>query len=276
MFPSLVLAAAIGVPPCWDIFDTAVRHRALAPHPTYVSYNERIFVAEDDQRLVQSTAHVDYRDDGLARVRDERFNYEPIVTRHAEPGPPELGPYGSERDSWLPQRDMLPTIAKVRTQGDMSCTIDGVEAYKGHSTYHLVFSGASDRRPSLKAMWVDTQSKDIWKVIVSGPVLFEDGPQQPLSLASFEVELAYAGPYLVVDHVVWSYRRHEYSQTTRYFGEYTLSDYTFPPALPPSYFGDTAAVVSPCSFRASFTMVGHHGFEPWTSCLSSMRSNQLS
>ncbi len=28
--------------------------------------------------------------------------------------------------------------------------------------------------------------------------------------------------------------------------------------------------------RASGVLVGHHGFEPWTSCLSSMRSNQLS
>lgn len=242
MFPSLVLAAAIGTPPCWDIFDTALRHNATAQHPAYVTYDERIKVTQDNQRLVQSVAHVDYRDDGLARVRDERFDFAPFITRHTEPGPPELGPYGSERETWMPQMQLMPTIATVRAEGNMTCVFAGVEAYKGHSTYHLQFENRMPQRPALKAMWVDTASGDVWKLIVSGYVHFADDPDAAPALADFEVELAYSGRYLVVDHVVWQYDRREYSQMSRYFGEYTLSGYQFPGSLPASYFGSAAAL----------------------------------
>jgi hypothetical protein len=245
MFSMIVLAAALGVPPCWNIYDSALRHSAMASHPAYVSYDERILITQDDQRLVESTAHVDYRDDGLALVRDERFNFQPILTRHTEPGPPVLGPYGASRDTWLPQADVLPTIARVRAQGDVRCDVTDVEEYKGHITYHLLFSGAPSTVPSLKAMWVDTGSEDIWKVIVSGYVRFADDSDGPLPLADFEVELEDAGRYLVVDHVVWSYRRHEYSQISNYFGEYTLSGYSFPDSLPSSEFTDDTAILAP-------------------------------
>jgi hypothetical protein len=76
-------------------------------------------------------------------------------------------------------------------------------------------------------------------------VRFDDDPQGPRPLALFEVELGYVGPYLVVDHVVWSYRRHQYSQVSTYFGEYNFSGFSFPDALPGAYFGDTAAFYSP-------------------------------
>jgi hypothetical protein len=246
MFALVALVAAVSVPPCWDIFDSALRRSAASAHPAYVSYDERILVTQDDQRLVQSTAHVDYRDDGLARVSDERFNFEPFVTRHAEPGPPVLGPYGPNRDTWIPQTDVLPTIASVRTEGDMRCQDAGIEVYKGHTTYHLRFTSISHKtnRPSIKGMWVDTTSNAIWKVIVSGYVHFSDD-EDAKDLADFEVELSYTGPYLVVDHVVWSYRRHEYSQVSNYFGEYTLTGYSFPGHMPASYFGDTTAARSP-------------------------------
>ncbi len=234
MFASFLLAAAMSIPPCWTIFETALQHSAASAHPAYVSYDEGINVTEDDQRLVQTTAHVDYRDDGLALVRDERFNYEPILTRHTEPGPPELGPYGPareawlpNRESWLPQGDVFPTIAKVRSQADMHCTVAGIEQYKGHTTYHLVFPGPKDR-PAMKALWVDTSSDTIWKVIVSGYVTFADDPQGPHPVANFEVELGYSGPYLMVNHVVWAYSRHEYSQVSDYFGEYTFNSSFLP------------------------------------------------
>lgn len=242
MFPSLFLAAVIGIPPCWDIFDTALRQSAASNHPAYVTYDERIFIRQDNQRLVQSVAHVEYRDDGLARVRDERFDFAPLLTRHEEPGPPELGPYAAHRDNWLPQVTIFPTIVSVRAQGDMSCSVHDVESYKGHDAYRLDFVSRNPNRPALKAMWVDTRSNDIWKVIVSGWVHFADDPGAGPALADFEVELAYSGPYLVVSHVVWQYDRREYSQTSRYFAEYTLSGYRFPASLPASYFGASTAL----------------------------------
>jgi len=64
MLASLVLSAVIGSPSCWQIFDEALRRRAAAPHPTYVTYNERISVMVNAHPLMESRAHIDYRDDG--------------------------------------------------------------------------------------------------------------------------------------------------------------------------------------------------------------------
>jgi len=243
MIHALLLAALGAMPPCWDVFDSALRHSANAAHPPYVTYSERITVSEDGEPVLRSTANVAYRDDGVARVADERFNYEPIVTMHAEPGPPELGPYGKGRSMWLTDPDGLPVIASVRTLGAVTCTIAHEESYKSHDTYHLTFTGAPAGRPTLKDLWVDTRSQDVWKLIVTGPVTFWDDPQMSRALAEFQVELGYAGPYLVVNHVVWSYSRNEYSQRVRYFGEYTYSGYAFPADLPGWYFADSAAAM---------------------------------
>lgn len=243
MFGALVLAVAVSAPHCWDIFDGALRHSAAAAHPAYVSYDERISIMEDEQPLIRSRAHVYYRDDGLARVLDERYAFEPIITRHAEPGPPEIGPYGGNRAEWLPQDDDLPVIADVRSQGGVTCDLRGIEAYKGHVAYHLAFAGAAVKnRPALKQMWVDARTMDVWKLIVSGPVEFADDPGSAHPLADFQVELAYVGPYLLVNHVVWHYRRHEFSQFATYFAEYTLSSFSFPSELPASYFAESTAV----------------------------------
>jgi hypothetical protein len=241
MFPTLVLAAAFASSQCWNVFDAALRHSASSAHPPFVSYDVLTRITEDDQPLIYSRAHVYYRDDGLARVQDERFNFEPIITRLAEPGPPVIGPYGSRRSAWLPQDADLPIIANVRTEGSIACNAR-TEMYHGRGTYHLSFSGGHVAdRASLKDMWVDARSTDVWKLIVSGPVSFADDPGDVHPLADFEVELGYTGPYLLVNHVIWKYRRHEYSQYATYFAEYTLGSYTFPSELPSSYFAATSA-----------------------------------
>ena len=242
MFPTLVLAAALTSSQCWNIYDSALRHSAEASHPTYISYDIVTRVTEDEQPLVYSRAHVDYRDDGLARVMDERFNFEPILTRHAEPGPPVIGPYGSRRDAWLPKDSNLPIIADVRASSSVTCTA-AAEAYRGHSTYHLAFTGGHiSQRPAVKAMWIDAASRDIWKIIVSGPVTFGSNSHPDDQLVDFQVELSYFGPYLLVDHVVWQYRFREFSQYAAYFAEYTLHDYAFPSRLPAAYFLQTTAL----------------------------------
>lgn len=236
MFASLVLAVALNAPPCWTIFDSALQTSAVGLHPEYVTYDENIVITQNDRRYIESTAFVDYRDDGLARVRDERFSFVPQLTRHTEPGPPELGPYGPGRQDWIPRDEPYPTIASVRTEGDMKCTLAGREMYKGHDSYHLVFSGVPNTRPSLKALWVDAKTSVVWKLITSGYVeVYDDDGVSP-ALTNFEVELGYAGPYLVVNHVVWDLRHKEYSQSSHYFGEYTMSNFSFPSSLPATYF----------------------------------------
>ena len=242
MIHAIVLAALGAMPACWDVFDSALRHSANAAHPPYVKYSERISVTADRQPLLISFAQVDYRDDGVARVSDARFDYEPFVTRHAEPGPPELGPYGDGRTMWLPDPSGLRTIAAVRTAGNTKCTI-AEEPYKSHDTYHLVFSGGSANRPQLKDLWIDKHTQDVWKLVVTGPILFLNDADHPYGLAEFQVELGYNGPYLVVNHVVWKMRRHEYSQYVDYFGEYSYSGYSFPASMPASYFGDSTAAM---------------------------------
>ncbi|MFN2450096.1 MAG: hypothetical protein ABR508_09995, partial [Candidatus Baltobacteraceae bacterium] len=209
-----VLAAALGAPSCWDIFDQALRTSAASVHPQYVTYDERIAITQNERRWVEAAAFIDYRDDGLARVRDERFNFEPYLTRHAEPGPPELGPYGPGREEWLPHGEPFPTIASVRAQGDMTCRMRGLETYKGHRAYHLTFGGVPASRPSLKALWVDAATGVVWKIIVSGFVNVIDDAGPTPTITNFEVELGYAGPYLVVNHVVWDLRHKEYSQSS--------------------------------------------------------------
>ncbi len=239
MFPAVMLAAALSGQPCWDIFGGALQHNAQGPHPAYVSYDERISVTGDDAPILSTLAHVYYRDDGIARVEDQRFNYLPIYTNHAEPGPPELGPYGKARSAWLPLEGVqeLPMIASVHVNGNITCTVVGMEDYKSHRSYHLVFGNAAPDKPAIKAIWIDEVSRDVWKVIVSGYILFVDLDASP-PLTDFQVELGYVGPFLVVNHVVWQLRQREFSQYTSYFGEYTLTGFTFPNTLPPAYFGE--------------------------------------
>jgi hypothetical protein len=91
-------------------------------------------------------------------------------------------------------------------------------------------------------MWVDTKSKDIWKLIVSGYVIFADIPEKPLT--DFQVELGYAGPYLVVNHVTWAYRLRSYSQYENLFGEYYFTGFDFPASLPNSLFAESSTGTS--------------------------------
>lgn len=239
MFATLVLAAMVGTPPCWDVYDTALRRRAAAAHPAYVTYDEYISLIANDQQIVRSTAHIDYRDDGVARVSDTRFDNDPFVTLTTDPGPPELGPYGEGRLSWLPLESVdsarMRVIGDVHAHGTRSCTLRGVVAYHGHRTYRVIIGNTPLDRPAVKELLIDTQSFDIWKVVARGFVLFKGTDSTP-PLTDFQVELGYAGPYLVVDHVTWHYRLRQYSQYDRLFGEYYFSDFDFPKSMPATLF----------------------------------------
>ena len=239
MLATLLLAATMGTPPCWEVYDAAVRRRAAAAHPAYVTYDERISLIANDQQIVRSSAHIDYRDDGVARVSDTRFDNDPFVTLTTDPGPPELGPYGGNRLSWLPLGTAGSTpmrvIGDVRAHGNLSCTLRDVVTYRGHRSYRVSIGNVPLDRPAVKELLIDTQSFDIWKLVVRGFVLFT-GTDTAASLTDFQVEMAYAGPYLVVDHVTWHYRLRQYSQYDRLFGEYYFSDFDFPKSMPAALF----------------------------------------
>lgn len=237
-----LIIAALG-PSCWDVYDAALRHSAALPRPPYVTYIERIDIENGDnsqrQALRPSTyagdARIQYRDDGLARVEDQRFDYDPIVTTFPDPGPPELGPYGARRTIWRGVPDVLPVISSVRSKSSVTCTLS-VETYKGRQTYHLAFRGASSKLPHVDDFWVDAQTQDIWKVALDAPVSFNYGYAPSDDLAHFEIELKYEGRYLMVQHVTWEAHVPTHGQSMHVFAQYAYSDYAFPAQLPEKTF----------------------------------------
>ena len=240
---AITRASAAALPDCWDLAYGAIHHRAAAPHPPFILYNERMVINGDGLPLLQAREEVIYRDDGLARISDDRFMGHPYLTNATDPGPPELGPYGKRRSMWLPLQEAdystLPLIGAVRSKNasGLACSNDGFERYNDHDTYRLSFTTAFPDKPALKALWIDTHTSEIWKVILSGylPIALSDNPKNAL-LADFEVELEQQGPYLVVDHVTWKYRYHQYDQYSNLFGEYYYSGFEFPSRLPLSVF----------------------------------------
>lgn len=235
MFAALAIAALASSPSCWDVFDASLAHSARAPHPRYITYSERISITQDRQPLIYSRANVDYRDDGVARVSDERFDYTPFVTRDEDPGPPELGPYGLRREAWLPVPDTVPVIATARAQGRVTCALTQ-ESFFGRDVYHLQFAGADSSKAHLDELWVDTRTHDIWKLAMDAPVYFGDDAGPRSVMAHYEIQLGYDGPYLVVQHVASQFTRREYTQSSHYVGDYVFSDFAFPKDLPDRYF----------------------------------------
>ena len=231
-----LMALALSGRPCWDIYDEALRRRAAAPHPAYVQYDMRTAIEEDGVDLVDAKAIVRYREDGLARVEDTRFDNYSWVTDHVEPGPPELGPYGGDRSAWLPLDDpgMPMVIATVHRRGSADCTDLGIENYRGHVVYHLAFTPYDPSRPALKGLWIDTNTAEIWKVLVSGKLYMINASPIVDPTVDFEVELAPEGSYVMVDHVTFKYRMPVFSQYTNFFGEYSMSDFTYPATMPSS------------------------------------------
>ncbi len=229
---------ASALPDCWSLTFAALKHRAVSAHPPYIAYVEAGSISEDQRTLMRMNPSVVYRDDGVLRISEDGFTY---LTRTAEPGPPELGPYGERRSVWLPIEDApdpaLPLIGSVRTRSTtMTCANEGIENLKEHQTYRLVFTTQHPDRPSLRALWVDTRTSEIWKVIVSGPtpVAVTNDRSQPL--ADFEIELAQVGNYVVVNHITWKLSYHQFWQTTKFFGEYYFSAFAFPTDVPAGFF----------------------------------------
>ena len=235
-------SAADPLPNCWDVTYAALRHRAAAAHPPFVVYNEVSLITDNGDMLLRNHESVAYRDDGISRVWDERFGYDPYVTRSNDPGPPELGPYGSRRSAWLPvptaDTSSPPLIGEVRAHNSdgLSCTNDGIVSYDGHETYRLSFFSPHPDRPALRGLWVDVGSSEIWKVDLSGslPIALDDG--RTPRLANFEIELKKIDAYVVIDHVTWKYRLREFAQYSDFFGEYYYSGFQFPDALPATFF----------------------------------------
>lgn len=243
-----LLLAALG-PSCWDVYDTALTHSAHLPRPAYITYVEQIRIENGEDTPFPAArastyagdARVQYRDDdGVARIEDQRFDYDPIVITFPDPGPPELGPYGARRVIWRGVPDVLPVIASVRTKSAVTCTMN-VEPYGGRQTYHIKFTGASSKIPHVDDFWVDVQTHDIWKVALDAPANFNYAYAQSVDLAHFEIELGYEGRYQVVQHVSWDAKVPTNGQLMHVFAQYSFGNYAFPSSVAPNVFGSPSA-----------------------------------
>lgn len=241
MIAALILAA-LG-PSCWDVYDAALGHSARATHPAYITYDEKFNIRAGDQNSPYAErgsseagiAHVQYRDDGLARVQDQRFGDAPILTQYLDPGPPELGPYGARRSMWIGVPDALPKIASVRANSSVTCSMD-VVPYEGRQAYHLTFAGANPNAPHLDELWVDVQTHDIWKTAMEAPADYVYDSTPRVRLAHYEVELSYEGRYLVVQHVTWTAQVRMGAQSMKMDADYRFEGYAFPQSLPDKLF----------------------------------------
>jgi hypothetical protein len=236
------LIFAVLSPSCWDVYDAALGHSARAPHPAYSTYVEQIDIQYGDPNAstaargsrYRGIARVQYLDDGTARVEDQRFSYAPIVTQYLDPGPPELGPYGTRRNMWIGVPDPVRVISSVRTKSSVTCTLSA-EPYEGRQTYHLAFRGASAKLPHVDDLWVDMQTQDIWKVALDAPINFNYMHFASMQLAHYEIQLGYQGRYFMVRKVSWEAEVPTGSQSMHTFAQYAFGDYAFPGGTPPSF-----------------------------------------
>jgi hypothetical protein len=213
------LAGLLSVSSCWDVYDAAMQLSAQAPRPHVVSYDEDIDIQANGAQLVRERAHVDYREDGVALVLDDRYGTSPVITTRLDPGPPELGPYGSARAAWMNRSSwpQLRAVANVRVNGNESCTLRGVVGTPGAPVYHLVFQRAR-KAPGLEDLWVDADSNNIERVILTG--LVENTATSISYDADFDLRLAIVDGFNVVSHVAWSH--------DGYSGDYTFENFSFP------------------------------------------------
>lgn len=234
------MAPARATDDCWSIIYGAIRHRAAAQHPPFILYDQHSQVSQDGATLWRTSEEITYRDDGVARIVDDRFARIPYLTRETDPGPPVLGPYGDRRQNWL-QIDTgdphVPLIGEVRAASSLQCQLLGAERYRGYNTYHLRISGGDTSKPLLREAWIDRSTSEFWKITVSADFPHSSGfNPPPHSLVIYEIELGQTGPYILVDHVTWKFVMREYAQWSNVLGEYYLSNFSFPQSVPASYF----------------------------------------
>jgi hypothetical protein len=233
---AIVAAAILATTPraraddaCWHLVFAAMRHDAAAPHPQYISYSENVDIVANRHPFLYYDIDIVYRDDGLAYVDDARYG-QPFVSDELDPGPPVLGPYGKARSGWLLTGlpgGQLPTIASVENVPQRPCTDEGDETIDGVRYAHLVLGAADPSRPAPKEIWINRQSFEIPRLIVSGYLLHQSYAIFEHRLADYQVDLQNLDGYAVVRTIRWTSRIRWYAQSTKFDAVYTFGNYRF-------------------------------------------------
>lgn len=232
----LFLCCAAGVraatlDPCWQLLYKAMEHSAAAAHAPYISYAESIRITQDGRRYERANATVTYRDDGLAYIDDDRWVH-PFVSTVLEPGPPVLGPYGSERTSWLSFQQVtdapIPVIAETRNYR-RACIDQGDEMVDGSRSAHLVVADAPEDRPALKAIWVDRSTFEVRRAVVSQwlTFLYDYSGKKGQQLVDYTIAVEEINGYSVIKQVNWEYTYRVFSQYSTISAEYNFDGFHF-------------------------------------------------
>jgi hypothetical protein len=232
---------------CWQLLYHAVERSASAPHSPFISYGETISITQDGQRYERASAHVVYRDDGLAYVDDDRWVH-PFMSSVLEPGPPVLGPYGSNRSSWLSFISSgtapFPIIADTHNPALGRCSDAGDEILDGNRAAHLVFPDAPADRPGLKSIWIDRSTFNVRRAVVSLFLTFvyDTSGKRGERLVDYTIQVARQQGYTIVRQVNWQYTYQVFSQQSTISAEYRFDDFQFD-SKPP--LGTLFAAASP-------------------------------
>ncbi|HET9030004.1 MAG TPA: hypothetical protein VFN49_07500 [Candidatus Aquilonibacter sp.] len=233
---------------CWQLLYRALERSAASPHSPYIRYSVGINITQDGQYYEQAHADIVYRDDGIAYVDDTRWVH-PFVSAALEPGPPLLGPYGSERESWLslmglPAPGAPPVIADTHTVPTQRCEDRGTDTIDGVAYQHLVLPNSGRDAPGLKELWLNRSTAAIRRAVVSELLTFlvdYDGTKAR-KLVDYTIEVGHVHGYAVVTRVNWQYTYRTYTQWSTINAEYTFGNFGFETKPP---LGSMFASVAP-------------------------------
>ncbi len=238
---SLLLGTALparadaGTDACWQLIMRAMDASAHSPRARFTTYGEKATITEDGRMLENVRSNITYRDDGLAYVEDDRWG-DPFQSRYLEPGPPVLGPYGNERNTWLGFDQNVPSafpiIANVHTHPNISCRNSGVVSIDQQPLFHL-YVGEGKHRLGLHEVWINPTTFEIRRVVVVGPLRLYGNGDYTQETANYTVDVGHVDGYVVVNRVWWKYEEQIYSQTTVMDAEYDFTDYRFSDVPPP-------------------------------------------
>jgi hypothetical protein len=232
----LEAASARGSDACWRLLYDALARSAGAAHAPFVTYSETIRLDQDGQTLERARAAITYRDDGVASIDDDRFA-RPFLSEVQDPGPPVLGPYGERRAAWTSFGDddaPLPVIADTQTPHRHECVDRGDDVIEGGAYAHLTFPDAALDRPALKAVWIDRNTLQIRRAVVTGWLqFFVEGLSVEHALTDYTLQLTQVEGHTVLEQVNWQYAYRSYGETSMIEEEYRFGGYRFDAQAPP-------------------------------------------
>jgi hypothetical protein len=249
--PKQIAAGPTPLPSPDDLF-LAIRnrfrsHRPPPPYETYTltraqqtSYG---YPDYNDTYLY----HIWYRSNDHAAMERKHFHLgaignlefkRPMFNIADDPGPPtadvfEPAPLHTITPEFVPtpEASMPPVIATIRVRANFDYRVTNV-AREGNLLHLSILPKRDPDRNRLREIWVDANTLDLKKIIVTDKLFIEGGPVYP---THFTIDFSMLEGIPVITHI------HGVVDSPDYDGdgktvEYEFKDLTFPQTLPSWYF----------------------------------------